>query len=262
MSFADRLEVSRARARAALRLMERQGIPPDPANYALWYARQDGTAPADEGSTAELSALIEEIRRETRRVAERSKDLELWLGRTGRSLARRRDRTEDRLRGAVTDPLTGLAGRACFEARLAGEVAGLWRSRGALSLVLADIDRFARFNACHGRSLGREALFALGGAFADMAAEGDTVARLGADAFGVLCPGAALAEALALGEALRRRLASCKLVNVETGESYGSLTLSVGVALYRLGEPPCAFLGRAKQALDRAKGEGRNRVCA
>ncbi len=63
-------------------------------------------------------------------------------------------------------------------------------------------------------------------------------------------------------EELRRRLASCKLVNLETGEDYGTLTLSAGVALYRLGEPAGAFVRRAEQALLHAKRQGRNRVCA
>jgi diguanylate cyclase len=262
MPFTDSLEASRAQARAALRLMERHGIPPDPANYALWYGRQGGSAPAEDDSSVELSALIQEIRRETRRVAERSKDLEQWLARTGRELTRRRDRTEDRLRGAVTDSLTGLANRSCFEARLGEEVAGLWRSGGALSLVIADIDRFREFNVRYGRPMGRETLFAMGGAFKDMAARRDVAARYDGDTFAILRPGAALDQAMALGEDLRQRLASCKLMNLETGEDYGTLTVSVGVALYRLGEPTGAFVRRAELALRQAKTQGRNRVSA
>ena len=75
-------------------------------------------------------------------------------------------------------------------------------------------------------------------------------------------PGAALGQAMALGEDIRRHLASCKLVNLETGEDYGTLTLSIGVAQYCLGEPTGAFVRRAELALRQAKLLGRNRVLA
>jgi len=245
-------------------LMEQRGIAPNPANYAIWYAYQSGHGPARaaDGSTAKLGALIQEIRQETRRVADNTLALEDWLARTGQEIARRQDRTEQAIGGTGTDSLTGLASRSRFEARLAEEVAGLWRSGGPLSLVIADIDCFRQFNERHGRRMGREVLFTLGSVFEDKADGRDIAARYDGGAFAILRPGAALDRAMELGEALRHCLASCRLTNLETGEDYGTLTLSVGVALYRLGEPTGAFVRRAEQALRQAKDQGRNRVSA
>ncbi|MDX1401426.1 MAG: diguanylate cyclase, partial [Kiloniellales bacterium] len=50
------------------------------------------------------------------------------------------------------------------------------------------------------------------------------------------------------------------LKNSKTGESYGSVTLTIGVALYRPGEPLSSLVQRADEGLYLGKARGRNCV--
>ncbi len=88
----------------------------------------------------------------------------------------------------------------------------------------------------------------------------DTAARYGGEEFGVILPKTELTGASRVADDIRARMAKQKLVNHQTGEQIGAITLSIGVASYRSGEPPANLIARADSALYAAKGRGRNRV--
>jgi len=72
----------------------------------------------------------------------------------------------------------------------------------------------------------------------------------------VVCPGTTLAEATALAESLRQRIATRDFPDV------GHRTASFGVAAARPGDTPEALIARADAALYAAKRAGRDRVIA
>ena len=61
-------------------------------------------------------------------------------------------------------------------------------------------------------------------------------------------------------EAIRRAQAARQLLNRETGQPFGRITFSAGVADVSEDCDPRSALARADAALYRAKQEGRNRV--
>ena len=65
--------------------------------------------------------------------------------------------------------------------------------------------------------------------------------------------------ALALAERLHRHIGSARIRRPGQGDAE-RVTLSVGLAPYRVGETQQAFVARADAALKRAKAEGRDRV--
>jgi diguanylate cyclase (GGDEF)-like protein len=109
---------------------------------------------------------------------------------------------------ARTDQLTGLPNRRAFDERLAGELARVERSRGVVSLLVLDLDRFKELNDTSGHLFGDEALKVVAGVLRASIRAGDWPARIGGDEFAVVLPGAGEAEATMIAERLRCGVAS------------------------------------------------------
>ena len=63
-----------------------------------------------------------------------------------------------------------------------------------------------------------------------------------------------------VAENIRATVSSKKVVRKGSGKEVGEITLSLGVASYRPGEPIADLIRRADEALYIAKKDGRNRV--
>lgn len=167
----------------------------------------------------------------------------------------------------LTDPLTRVANRRFFERRL-GEEAQRWaRARAPLACMLVDIDHFKQINDRHGHQAGdailRQVAMLLG---RDLRAS-DVLARYGGEEFVLLLPDTTEAQARAIAERIRSRIAQTTF-RTPAGQTL-AVTVSAGVAvLDTAAAAPKASAGewllrRADGALYRAKQEGRNRVeCA
>lgn len=157
------------------------------------------------------------------------------------------------------DPLTNLANRRQFQARMAqaGE-AGL---EGALLLV--DIDHFKHVNDGHGHSAGDAVLVEVARRLAGCVREHDLVVRWGGEEFLVLAPGMGAVQAEQLAGRVLEQVGGQPVV-LEGGEAL-RVTASIGYACYPL--PPDGLqvpweqaVNLADMALYTAKGQGRNRA--
>jgi len=161
---------------------------------------------------------------------------------------------------SLTDSLTGLYNRRHLMGTLASEVQRSRRLRRAFSVLLADVDRFKQYNDTHGHLAGDAALVKIAEVFRKTTRQVDCVARYGGEEFVVILPDADKAEAGAVAEKLRNRVAKTRFPKAET-QPGGKLTISVGVASYPSdGADGEALLNAADFALYRAKESGRNRV--
>jgi diguanylate cyclase len=169
------------------------------------------------------------------------------------SLRHELDRVRDE---ALIDVLTGLPNRRCFEARLADCQAAV----GAVpALLLTDIDHFKRVNDSFGHLFGDQVLRAVAQGMRACLEAGQFVARVGGEEFAVLLPACRPAQAQGLAERIRAAVAGSRIRRRDGGE-LGQVTVSLGVASRRPGEPPEAWFDRADKALYAAKHAGRNRV--
>jgi diguanylate cyclase (GGDEF)-like protein len=155
---------------------------------------------------------------------------------------------------ATHDALTGVFNRRKLDEVMQAEIERTKRYGSPLSLVILDADHFKRVNDRFGHEAGDQALVALAQELRAGIRAVDVLARWGGEEFIVLCPAIDLGEAAELAERLRAGAAALDL-----GPT-GRLTISLGVAQYRVGEAMRELFGRADAALYRAKRRGRDRV--
>jgi len=156
---------------------------------------------------------------------------------------------------AVTDTLTGVWNRRQGTELLAADLSAR-RPGQALSLLMLDIDHFKTINDTFGHQAGDHVLIEIASRVRRNLRGNDMVARWGGEEFIVLLRDCSLADALRLADDIRMAIAEVPFGVL------GSLTVSVGAAEVRANEDLTSWLGRADQALYRAKRAGRNEVVA
>lgn len=96
---------------------------------------------------------------------------------------------------AITDSLTGLFNRRCFESVIVRELKRAERHRRELSLALVDVDDFKKYNDAYGHQAGDEALAALGEAIRRSIRSTDLATRYGGDEIVIMLPETKLVKA-------------------------------------------------------------------
>jgi len=171
------------------------------------------------------------------------------------TLAWRHRRTSQRMRAlAMTDELTGLPNRRHALQHLTELLA---QTPPRCALLIADLDHFKAINDEHGHLVGDEVLRAVAQALRDSAREPMLLGRLGGEEFLVVLPDADLDSAQQVGNRLRAEISG---LDVSRWMPTRRLTVSLGATAAREGDTVGSMLGRADQALYRAKEGGRDRV--
>jgi diguanylate cyclase len=133
-----------------------------------------------------------------------------------------------------------------------------------LTVGLADIDHFKRFNDQWGHSIGDEVLRCVGAHLQAharrTAGERGFVGRYGGEEFLVALPGLGLSDAAAALDNARAVLARQVLRKADDGQCMGRVSFSAGVALLRAEDMVETLIDRADAALYAAKRAGRDRV--
>lgn len=162
---------------------------------------------------------------------------------------------------AIKDSLTGLYLRRYFLERLTVEVSRQMRRKGELSFLMFDLDKFKQYNDKFGHVAGDIVLRAVAMILTDFFRQpGDLVCRYGGEEFCVLMPDCPKAKAVALAEALRKKIAEQTIV---LRREKTKITVSIGAASFpKDAINPKELIHKADLALYQAKETGRNQVCA
>jgi diguanylate cyclase (GGDEF)-like protein/PAS domain S-box-containing protein len=149
------------------------------------------------------------------------------------------------------DQLTDLPNRRLFYDRLENALARVRRSRGHMSLLYLDLDKFKEVNDAYGHAVGDALLQEIAQRLKRCVRDSDTVARIGGDEFVVLLESAGLAtNATAVAEKISDALSQ----PVQIGARQLRVLPSIGVALYpEHGSSGEALLKHADEAMYRAK---------
>lgn len=154
------------------------------------------------------------------------------------------------------DALTGLPNRLLVQDRFAQAAARARRNSEPLALLVVDLDDFRRVNDSLGHVVGDAVLQRMAERLRKLAAETDTLGRLGADEFVIVSSERADADALAVFA--QRVLAGIGEPFERDGLSI-AFGASIGIAQFpRDGDTFETLLNRAEAAMARAKVDGRN----
>ncbi len=324
-------------ARAALNMMEQQGIPPKPNNFAVWYryfsgaypeltraldviiddglpftdersaevydqflgirleddflddatarietevmklmkhaeaAGQDAEAYGDTLSTVSgrlssdteignLQQIMEQVLAATRTMEDRNQLLQNRLKESAGEIQSLKEDVESLRHEALTDGLTGVANRKFFDEEIRLAAAEASDTGTPLTLLMVDIDHFKNFNDTHGHQVGDQVLRFVAKILKGCVRTEDLTARYGGEEFSIILRNTDLVNGSKVGQKVRTSVSKKTILNRSSGESLGTITVSIGTAQFTQGESIEAWIERADQALYQAKQNGRNRV--
>jgi diguanylate cyclase (GGDEF)-like protein len=159
---------------------------------------------------------------------------------------------------ATHDSLTGLVNRREFEDRIGRALLSARQSSEVHALCYMDLDHFKIVNDTCGHDAGDELLRQVASLLKYKMREGDTLARVGGDEFGLLLENCQLDRALELAHQLCETIKAFRF-------SWSGKTFTIGasigvVVINRLSDSVSSVLSRADSACYAAKDRGRNQV--
>lgn len=205
---------------------------------------------------AEIDRLIEL----SRSMLERIVQVESAMAKSQAETAELRANLAEARSEAEVDHLTRLPNRRAFERELVRAAEEADAKDEPLSVAFCDVDHFKKINDTHGHEAGDRVLVAIAQTLKQHAGKHCYAARHGGEEFVMLFPGLASAKAVTALDAIRHELSTRRMINRETGLSFGKVTFSGGVS--EVGGPADMreALARADSALYLAKEAGRDRI--
>jgi diguanylate cyclase (GGDEF)-like protein/PAS domain S-box-containing protein len=229
----------------ARELIEREGRPAA-ARAGSWHA--ETAIKGADGTEIPVSQVI---------IAHRGPEGEIRFFSTIARDIRERKAYEAQLQYlAHHDALTGLPNRALLGDRALQAIAHAKRGGRPTALLVVDLDRFKLVNEGYSHAAGDALLHLVADRLRGAVREGDTIARLGADEFGVLATDLARPDdVLTVVRKIQDSMRSPFLL--DRRELH--LTASIGASIFpRDGEEFDILLSNADAAMQRVKAEGRN----
>ena len=211
---------------------------------------------------SEISAILQQILADTRRMQERSQQMEADLKASSQEIQKLQSSLEAVRQENMTDMLTNIGNRKCFEDKLEHAFKDCESNQSGMSLLIADVDHFKKFNDTWGHQVGDQVLKAVAHVMKLRIGEKGTPARFGGEEFCVVLPNTEIGEAIELADAIREAVSQRSMKRKSTGERIGKITVSLGVSEFHAGDSKSDIIARADNALYLAKKSGRNCVKA
>ncbi len=211
-----------------------------------------------ESGSGHLHDVVKNLSQETHVMQTVNRDLTQKLNNSSTQLSTLKKELDEARKAANTDILTGIPNRQAFESRFSLCI----KEKTPFCLLIADIDFFKKFNDNYGHQLGDKVLRFVAQILQKHLKGQDMVTRFGGEEFAIILPETPFAGAMTVAENLRNIIQQQKLRRTDSKEFIDSITLSIGVAMYRPDEAGEDLIERADTALYQAKKNGRNCVTA
>jgi len=187
----------------------------------------------------DINGLKDTIKKAIKKYMEEQEEREMYISR----------------RLSILDGITELYNYSYFREVLGREIRRATRYPQFVSLLIIDIDDFKDYNNKNGYLAGDRALRRLADIIQQTTRRVDLIARYGGEKFVILTPQTRKEEANILGERIRKKIENTKF-------EQGQLTVSIGLATFPIdADSEETLIQKAEEALFRAKGLGKNRLC-
>ena len=212
-----------------------------------------------------VRAEVQQAQREAEILRGKNDELTAAYGRLrqadedkARLVAQLQEQAAELERQTREDALTGLSNRRHLDERLAAEWERALRFGRAMTVAMADLDRFKRVNDRFSHAVGDEVLRTVARILRENTRGVDVVARYGGEEFCLILVETTAEEGVRLCDRLRGLVAAYDWSSIRPGLA---VTISVGVAgLHEGADAPDALLAAADVRLYAAKHAGRNRI--
>ena len=167
---------------------------------------------------------------------------------------------EELKRLSLTDGLTGIANRRCFDEVLNTEIRRAQRAGKPLTLILGDVDFFKKYNDSYGHQAGDDCLKKIACALSSVFQRaGDLVARYGGEEFAIIIPDLPFESVEKKAEQLLNYIHGLRIVH-EYSDISQFVSMSLGIVHVIPDDSASKSLVElADEALYQAKMSGRNR---
>ncbi len=209
-----------------------------------------------------LQSMLKSVMSETQQVLERNASLEQELDKSTEVMTTLQKDLENVRQEAITDSLTDIPNRRAFYHAYDAISESSKKTGSSFTLMMIDIDNFKKFNDDFGHQVGDQVLKLVARTLKDGIRGKDFVCRYGGEEFAILLPDTPLNAGVAVGNNLRKTVATKDVVNKSTGKILSQITLSAGVAESTKNETMDDLIERADAALYAAKNNGRNQVAS
>lgn len=215
-----------------------------------------------EKDSEKLQSMLKSVMSETHQVLERNAVLEQELDKSTEVMTTLQKDLEYVRQEAITDSLTDIPNRRAFYHAYEAIAKASKKAKTSFTMLMIDIDNFKDFNDNFGHQVGDQVLKLVAKTLKDGIRGKDFVCRYGGEEFAVLLPDTPLEAGVAVGNNLRKTVATKDVVNKSTGDVLAQITLSAGVAEWGQNETMDDLIERADSALYAAKNNGRNQVAS
>jgi len=185
----------------------------------------------------DIKNIVDQMISETRSLVQSGKRLQTRMKVSSEDLKQLHQELEKSQQEAQTDALTKLINRRGLEKNLELERIRAKQNDSPFSIIMVDIDHFKKVNDTFGHLVGDSLLKSIAYLLKEHLRRNDIAARYGGEEFLILLPETGIEGAKAVGEKIRKTLSTKEWKLKETGESMGKITVSMGIALYKLNEP-------------------------
>jgi diguanylate cyclase len=211
-------------------------------------------------SKSEIEKLLHDVMSDTKSMMQQNQHLEEKLSKSTEAMRELQSDLDAIRKEALTDSLTNLSNRKAFDTEIVRIAKNAHDEKKTFTLILMDIDHFKSFNDNFGHQVGDQVLRLVAKTLVDGVKGRDMAARYGGEEFAIILPDTDMQGAMRVAEILRRAVENKDVVNRNTGEKLGRITMSGGIAEYVYGESVEDLIERADSGLYAAKQGGRNRI--